>query len=67
MKTILFDTDSGKVISQIFPDGYLVDDQPQPVHHFQTLTQPTMLFYIFQQHLQVIQQHHVRQLQYLVQ
>ena len=26
MKTILFDNDSGKVISPIFPDGYLVDD-----------------------------------------
>lgn len=31
MKTILFDTDSGKIISPIFENGYLVDDQPQPV------------------------------------
>lgn len=31
MKTLLFDTDSGKVISPIFEQGYLVDDQPQPV------------------------------------
>ena len=31
MKTLLFDNDSGKVISPIFENGYLVDDQPQPV------------------------------------
>lgn len=31
MKTLLFDADSGKVISQIFENGYLVDGQPQPV------------------------------------
>lgn len=31
MKTLLFDADSGKVISPIFENGYLVDDQPQPV------------------------------------
>lgn len=31
MKTILFDTDSGKVISPIFENGYLVDGKPQPV------------------------------------
>jgi hypothetical protein len=31
MKTLLFDTYSGKVISPIFENGYLVDDQPQPV------------------------------------
>jgi len=31
MKTLLFDSNSGKVISPIFEDGYRVDDQPQPV------------------------------------
>ena len=31
MKTLLFDTDSGKVISPVFENGYLVDGQPQPV------------------------------------
>jgi len=31
MKTLLFDDSTGKVISPIFENGYLVDDQPQPV------------------------------------
>lgn len=31
MKTLLFDDSTGKVISQIFENGYLVDGQPQPV------------------------------------
>jgi hypothetical protein len=32
MKTLLFDDSTGKVISQIFENGYLVDEQPQPVY-----------------------------------
>lgn len=32
MKTLLFDDSTGKVISPIFENGYLVDDQPQPVN-----------------------------------
>ena len=31
MKTLLFDDSTGKIISPIFENGYLVDDQPQPV------------------------------------
>lgn len=31
MKTLLFDDSTGKVISPIFENGYLVDGQSQPV------------------------------------
>lgn len=31
MKTLLYNSATNKVISPIFEDGYLVDDQPQPV------------------------------------
>lgn len=31
MKTLLFDDSTGKIISPVFENGYLVDDQPQPV------------------------------------
>lgn len=31
MKTILYNNTEGKVISQVFNNGYLVDGKPQPV------------------------------------